>query len=344
MSAVVNDFNQAGNHLGNYCVIQFTDNIIIRHSRNRSFELWRNDTCTTNLFTDSNLTNIWASHELHIDPLWNQTLHNIVTDQLPISGTLTADQAMDQIAILLDNSVNEFFTHNRPDLQVYFSGGVDTLLIYSLLKYNNRPFELIPYTHYDQDYFTTHNYDALNFFWNYKQIHHWRDPSWLATGSHGDEYFLRGPEVIAMLTAWHNINFTEVMAQHPDSYHYLYFAKKPKIWTDAWANRKKLQEQFPTEALLHGYILNFLLNDYQYLHLGNTLTWTPFKNIEIVRILLRCPIHELIPQFIDAKITKNLIARTDKSLLTALSRYKNHNSSENVLNLLEYHKKTLVNQ
>jgi hypothetical protein len=342
LAAVVNDFVCAGQHQGNYSVIQFaSDDITVRHSRNRSFELWYNDSCVTNLPTQHVTKNVWASHELHISNDWQISLTLAATDQQPFTEKITINQAVDQIGQLLDLSVQEFFTHNNPDLKLYFSGGIDTLLLYSLLEYNQKPFTLVPYTFYEQDEFTTQNHDALNSFWNYRQIHHWNTPTWLATGSHGDEYFLRGPEIVAMLTAWHDINLLEIIKQYPDSYHYVYYLKNTEIWTGYWNQRHQLREQYPTEQLLHQQIINFLLNDYQYFHLGNTLTWTPYKNIDIVRILLQCSIDDLMPQFINADINRRLIARTDRSLLTALSKHKNHNSNENVMVLLKRNRKTL---
>jgi hypothetical protein len=225
-------------------------------------------------------------------------------------------------------------------MRLYYSGGVDTLLLYSLLTHHAQSFELITYTHYEQDEFTSCNQENLNYFWNYKQIHHWIEPAWLATGSHGDEYLLRGPEVIAQLTSWHDINFAEVMADSADHYHGPYFAKQADLWHRAWQDRHKFQDQLPTLEHLHTYVINFLLNDYQYLHLGNTMTWTPFKNINLARTLLQCDINQLLPQFTNAALSQQLIARTDPELLTSLSRYKNHNATENVLELVKYHKNT----
>jgi len=338
MLTVVSDFDQAGAHTGNYAVIKFTDKkIILRHSRNRSFELWHNNTAVTNLPGLSDMKNIWASHEVHVLSDWTQTLHRIDTDCDSQPGHLTWAQARDQVLETLDQTVRDFFANNVANLQLYYSGGVDTLLLYSLLIHNKQPFELITHTHYEQDEFVSRNQENLNFFWNYKQIHHWREPTWLATGSHGDEYLLRGPEVIAMLTSWHDINFEEIMHDCSDHYHAMYFSKHRDIWTSHWNNRHSFQDQYNTVEELHKHIINFLLNDYQYLHLGKTLTWTPFKNINLARTLLRVDIHELIPQFTDALMTKQLIARADVKLLDSLSRYKNWNSTENVLVLEKYH-------
>ena len=345
MATVVRNFDQAGSHTGNYAVIRFDrDKILLRHNRNRSFKLWHNNSCVTNLPGIADVKTVWASHEVHVMADWTQTLHRIETDNQVLENSLTWDQAQDQVRDILDHAVRDFFANNSPRMRLYYSGGVDTLLLYSLLMRHGQPFDLITYTHYEQDEFVSRNQENLNSFWNYKQIHHWREPAWLATGSHGDEYLLRGPEVIAMLTSWHDINFAEVMADCDDHYHARYFAKHETLWQDHWNRRHQFQDRYPSQHQLHAYIIDFLLNDYQYLHLGNTLTWTPYRNINLVRTLLQVDIHELMPQFTNAALTQQLIAHTDPALLQALSRFKNWNSTENIGFLEKYHENQQVSK
>lgn len=329
-------FNRCNNYTGNFCVVNFDHNVItVRHNRNRSFELWYDQTTLTNLPPPQGRENVWASHAVVIDD--EVRLFPIATDNRPPGGELTWNQALDQVLELLEQNIREFVTTNRPQLKLYLSGGIDTLMLYSLLTKLEIPFELVTAAHYDQDEFTTRNHEALNYFWNYSQIHHWREPSWLVTGSHGDEYFLRGPEVIAMLTSWHDIDFNKIMQDNPDAYHAYYFRKYETVFKTAWDNRLSLQKQYPKIQLLHNHIINFLINDYQYYHLGNTLTWTPFRNIEIVRILLQVPIKELLSQFISANFSRNIVSRHNPDLLKSLSRFKNYNSSENLWPLLKSH-------
>ena len=84
--------------------------------------------------------------------------------------------------------------------------------------------------------------------------------------------------------------------------------------------------------------MNILSNDHQHWHLGNTLTWTPFKDIEITKTLLQCPINELIPQFLDGQLSKDLIIDYNTNIIDYLSQYKNYNSNENLPKLYKYHK------
>jgi hypothetical protein len=305
---------------------------VITHSLPRSFPIWHHPGIITNI--DSTLTPAWTDDAISMDMSGKIVNTKLNTDLTVSTETLTIAQAQYHIQQRLDKSL----TQVPADLKLFCSGGVDTLLLYAMLA-GRHDFELVTGEHYEPDAFTEQNREALNKFWAYKQIHHWTDPACLATGSHGDEYFLRGPAVIAMLTAWHDINFGKLLADNPNCYHYHHFNKYTELWIDSWNNRHQLQNEYPTVELLNQQILNILVNDYQHWHLGNTLTWTPFKDIEIPKILLQCPINELIPQFLDGRLSKDLIIDYNNNIIDYLSEYKNHNDRENLPKLYEYHRK-----
>jgi hypothetical protein len=321
----------------NYCKIAVDSNgATIEHSWPRSFPLWYQEGIVTNI--DPTLaTQAWTDDTVSIDIFGKATTTKIDLDLKIPSEILTIDQAQHRIRRRLDAKLKQV----PANIKLFCSGGLDTLLLYSMLL-DRHPFELITDEHYEQDTFTKTNQLTLNKFWGYTQIHHWTNPTWLATGSHGDEYFLRGPAVIAMLTAWHNIDFGKLLADNPECYHYYHFNKYLDLWTDSWNNRQQLQKEYPTIELLHQQILNILVNDHQHWHLGNTLTWTPYMDIEISKTLLQCPINELIPQFLDGRLSKDLIIDYNPDIIDYLSQYKNHNSQENLPKLIEYHKKSVV--
>ena len=312
----------------NYCkIIVDTTGCKIEHSSPRSFPLWSCPGTITNIESDSTLH--WINDVVSMDNNGQVTVGKINLDFTVLPGALTIDQARAQIRQLLDKKVKQVPRH----VKLFCSGGIDTMLLYAILD----SVDLVQGEHYEPDPFTNANQSALDKFWGYRQIHHWTSPTWLATGSHGDEYFLRGPAIIAMLTAWHNINFGELLMDNPNCYHYYYFNQYQELWKNAWDNRHQLQDKYPTVNLLHNQVLNVLVNDYQHWHLGKTLTWTPFKDINIARILLRCPINELIPQFLDARLSRDLIIDYNPDIIDYLSQYKNHNSKENLSKLFEFH-------
>jgi hypothetical protein len=313
----------------NYCRITVSDTATIEHSNPRSFPIWYRQGIITNL--DTLDSQAWSDCSVSMDMLGNVTVTKFDIDLTIPTEALTIAQAQERIRYLLDEKVKQV----PSNVKLFCSGGVDTLLLYGMLD----SFELVPDEHYEEDAFTKDNQQALQKFWAYKQIHHWVAPTWLATGGHGDEYFLRGPAVIAMLTSWHNINFGELLKDNPECYHYYYFNKYSELWKDSWNNRQQLRKEYPTVDLLNRQVLNILVNDYQHWHLGNTLTWTPYKDIRISKILLQCPINELIPQFLDGRLSKDLIIDYNTNIIDYLSHYKNHNPKENLSKLFEFHAK-----
>ena len=140
-----------------------------------------------------------------------------------------------------------------------------------------------------------------------------------------------------MLTAWHNIDFGALLQQHPDCYHYHHFVKYQDLWHSAWQSRDQLQQTHATRDDLNRQIMDTLLNDHQHWHLGETVTWTPLKNIEIARILLQCDIQDLVPQFLDGAVTKQIIAGYSPEVLNFVSDYKNHNTGQHMGVFMEWH-------
>ena len=335
LDELANNFYQADNYSGNFCLIKFAELIEITHNKNRGFPLRFCDNSVTNLFSGDQYQPVWADDNIQIDNNWKITSNKIKLDTTIPTELLSITSAVDKIFNILTTDIEKFIHTNSPKLKLFCSGGLDTLLLYSLLTYTNTKFDLLIADHYETDNFNETNKLVLGKNWAYKQIHHWQDPSWLATGGCGDEYFLRGPAVISMLSAWHDIDFNNLLTQSTDSYHYRHFSKYD-IWQTDWNERRQLQQKYPTKALLNQQILNILLHDHQHWHLGNTLTYTPFKNIEIVKILLQCSVEELLPQFLDGQLSKSLIARVDPALLKSVSKYKNFNSTENLSKLINY--------
>lgn len=325
---------QAHSLPGNYTVLYYDgDCLQIRTNRYRSYRLYYNNGSITNL--DQAGTPIWVDTEVKLDSDFYLASATTKINEPVDNEPLTLAQARERIRNIINTSVAGFYNYNARPVNLFCSGGVDTLLTYAML--GGRQFKLIDHEYYKLDPFTTLNKTELAAYWGYQQIHYWDQPVVLATGSHGDEYMLRGPAVIAMLTSWYNINFGQLLANNPDCYHYKYFGQYQDLWQSSWDNRHELQAKYPTVQDLHEQVITMLLNDHQHWHLGETLTWTPFKNIELVKILLQCSIEELVPQFLDAKLTRDLIADYNPAVLEFLSKYKNYNPGQHLTELYGYH-------
>jgi len=330
------------NATGNFCIIEDSGNSVqILHNKNRSFPLRYSADSVTNLYTGNKYKSVWADQSLKVNSIGTVELTPMPVDFKIPQGTLTTGQAVDNIRSILTTNIENFYQHTSDHMNIFCSGGLDTLLLYSMLDYTNKPFTLLDYELVELDLFVMRNTDWLTDYWAYTQIHHWKDPTYFVTGSCGDEYFLRGPATVSLLCAWHGIDLEKLLYNSPDSYHTPYFFKEKNIsiFQKDWDKRHYIKARFPTVELLHNHVIDMLVNDHQHWHLGNTITWTPFKNIEIVKVLLQLDINDLIPQFLNATITKSLI---NPDLLPTLSKYKNIHRRENLNKLFEFDSNKIV--
>jgi len=323
----------------NHCRLVLEHNgVCITHSEPRSFPVWFKHGFISNLYCGLDKQAFVRDH-LHMDPDGRIVWTPRDLDLSVPSDTITMDQALNLICDRLDTAVQDLKQHDHPPLRLFCSGGLDTFLIYAMLKHHQVEFELLSTEHFETDDFTTHNQPALDHYWSYRQqqLHHWNHPAWLVTGGCGDEYFLRGPAVIAMLTAWHDIDFQSLLQANCSQYHYHHFNKYQQLWQTSWQQRQQLQCQYPTRQQLLQQIMDNLANDHQHWHLGHTITWTPLKDIEIARILLQLDMDDLVPQFLDGAVTKRVIEHYCAPVLDFVSTYKNHNTQEHLSEFLRWH-------
>jgi hypothetical protein len=100
---------------------------------------------------------------------------------------------------------------------------------------------------------------------------------------------------------------------------------------------QQIQEHQPDKSLHDVYqqLCNANLNDWQHWHIGNTLTWTPLRDLELFKLFLQLPVDQVKSQVLDSTISRDLIERNVPGLSTALSPQKNTgNYMKNLKNLL----------
>ena len=316
------DFEQAPAIAGNFCLIKISGTTLqIGHNLERSFPLWASQNRITNL-------------EPAGEPVWADTMISIDSTglrrrQIGIAGalgeSLTVEQVTDRILDRVTTSAQQFLKHNQLPINTFRSGGLDTAFLYALANRLAITHTEWKETVIESNDWINQNTEKLECFWAYQQIHHWNRSNMILTGSHGDEYFLRGPSVIAMIMAWHDIDFAKLLQQHPDAYHYHYFLrpKNFKLFVSEFENRAALKERYPTFQTLCDQIINILANDHQHWHLGNTLTWTPQKDLDIARWALCLPIEDLIENSLHGSLIRNCIQRLMPSAIEAVTKHKN---------------------
>lgn len=309
---------------GNFCAIVFdpsTNTLQINTDRYRSFPIYITDNEEiTNLVPQARTA--WTDSLITID----QHLR-VSEEKFNLIGDINLDpislsDALDQIDSILSERVQGFLQHNTLPIRTFLSGGVDSLLVYSYLQRFTNNYEIIKCQHFDYDRFWLMNSGTIKErFWGYSQIHHWTDPCILTSGAPGDEYMLRSPTTADMLLKFNNVYVVNLLTlpEWQGCLHQKYFQKP--------ANYKIFKEQQIDSGWDRGMLLwnmcNTVANDWQHWHLGNTLTWTPLRDLEIFKIILRLPLDIQLTQIMNSDISKALIERNGSGLACLISNQKN---------------------
>jgi hypothetical protein len=304
--------------LGNFCaLVAVDDTLTIQTDRYRSFPIYINDSSVNNLIPADHVA--WTDSMITIHPDISVTEHKFDV----IGGTDLVPSTVDQIDELLINKIQRFLAHNQQPLRVFLSGGVDTLLLYSYVHRLGAEYELVWNLHTDLDEFYLANSSDIKKHWGYRQIHHWQMPCVLASGAPGDEFMLRSPTTANQYLLAHGTSIPEQLTQHPDCLHRDYFSQ----YTDLF-----LSQQAGTTAEL----CNTVVNDWQHWHLGNTLTWTPFRDLELFKLFLALPYDQALGQIMNSSVSRKLIERNVPGLTQVLSDQKNTgNAMRNLRGLLK---------
>lgn len=309
---------------GNFCAIVFdpaTNTVQLKTDRYRSFPIYVTDNKEiTNLLPQA--WTVWADSVITVDQNLRVTQQhfNLIGD---INlNPITLDDALDQIDSILLERVQGFLQHNTLPIKAFLSGGVDSLLVYSYLQRFTDNYELVKCQHIDYDRFWLMNSGTLKErFWGYGQIHHWTEPCILTSGTPGDEFMLRSPTTSDMLLKFNKMYMVDMLTlpEWQGCLHEKYF-RKPQ-------NYRIFKEQtidpgWDQEMLLWN-MCNIIANDWQHWHLGNTLTFTPLRDLEIFKILLRLPLDIQLTQIMNSNISKALIERNGPGLTRLISNQKN---------------------
>ncbi len=249
----------------------------------------------------------------------------------------TRQQVVQWIHRYIDGKFKRFLTHHHDPVKVFLSGGIDTMCLFSFLKKHTDNFEIVNYEHVAFTKTYCNKKHLIDQYWGYKQIHLWNEPTVLLTGANGDENLLRSPGTINLLAMHYGENIFDLFT--PDNYHYQYLlADKLKPLYQGQQNDPDTQELTKDYDKLCQQILNINLHDHQHWHFDNTLTFTPLKDLNILKRMLALPQEDQFDQIKNAGISKELLSMNDESLIEGLSTQKNRNTQENLYKIYEKYK------
>jgi len=315
---------------GNFTAILCYDNkIVIAHDINRGYPLWYDDKVITNLEIHKN--NVWADKFVSIDYDFNLELLDVNLKKRAYE-TLSYDAALKKIYDIISKKFEIFLSNNKNPLKIFLSGGVDTTTLYSFLKKFTTDFEIIDYEYKKFTKFYKANWhNHIKKFWAYNQMHTWGDlPTSIITGGCGDEYLMRGPVTIDLMTKHYDIDMVKLLESNKECYHYGYFIREKNIKVFESIVDQEVEHTISNKDNVINHILNILQNDHQHWHIDETIFFTPFKDIELANTVLQLDKEDFIKQITDAQINKDLIAMNDPDDLKIISKYKNTNMFENL--------------
>jgi len=321
--------------LGNFCALVLDHQINqlhIKTDRYRSFPIYIHaGHSITNL--EPSVTTAWTDSMVAVMPdlTVRQTQFDVIG---PIdTSSLDWESALDLVHTRLCQRTQDFLSHNRRPIRVFLSGGVDSLLVYSYLQKFTRDYQLLNNLHIDFDHFWLKNSSTLRQNWAYQQIHHWTTPCVLTSGCPGDEFMLRSPSTVGLFAQAQGKDLLDLLAKETWQdclmKHYFGLPKNREILMKTNAVTQLSTEKF------YRYLSNTVVNDWQHWHLGNTLTWTPLRDLEIFKTLLRLPFDLALPQILNADFSRALIERNAPGLTELMSPRKNTgNTMANLADLL----------
>jgi hypothetical protein len=313
--------------LGNFCVFCFDtadQTLSLITNRWRGMIIWSEPgQWISNLDQGSYV--IWNDSSVTVDQTLElrETKVDIIGDTSAKSITLS--QLIDRAHQILDTRIGNFVKTNRLPLKVFCSGGIDSTLVWSFIKRHTQVYELVLENRVQWDYFWCRNRRKITQqFWAYQQIHHWLEPCVLTSGAPGDEFFFRSPVTVNLWCMYNDIDIFDLLKPGVGMlYDYFMLEKNQKLFRSQQSDRSLdgVMKQTPSE--FNRYLCDIVVNDCQHWHLGNTLTFTPLRDLEIFKLFLNLKPQDVFPQIFNGEISTALIARNDPAMLDLMSDVKN---------------------
>lgn len=316
--------------IGNFCALILVNNTIeIQTDRYRSFPVYIGNG-VNNLVPTAYTAWTDSLISVHSDLTITENKFDVI-GAIDVE-TLTKDQVTNQIIEILDHRAQNFVVNNSLPTKVFLSGGVDSLLVYSFLKKYTNNVELVFGAHHEWDYFWVKNSSDITRNWGYRQIHHWNQDCVLTSGAPGDEFMLRSPVTADLFLKHQGIKIIDLLNDPAwkNCLHQSYFMQdKHQHIFDTQQSMAVTSHQLQQE------LCNIVVNDWQHWHLGRTLTWTPLRDLEIFKLMIRLPQADAINQIMNSSVSIDIIEHNSPGLSSVLSTQKNmHNPLANLAGLI----------
>jgi hypothetical protein len=297
---------------GKWCVIH---NEKVHHPKLRGFPFYK---------SNNNQTNLNIGRYESISCMLEAKLTN---------KSLSLDEAAIIIGdILLENTNNFFKFNDIKEMNVLYSGGLDTLTSWAVLDNVTKNYILDIYVpketdkdlsiHHKQGRIREYTSDLIekvsNDNWGYDISSVYKNNNWYLTGYYAEMIQFRDAEAIHALANYQN-KWIDELAK-PNEYLY-FFLKRPSL-----SRYKQKMLHFKDEQELKKYLYNTIFVDYQMWHLDNNMMFNPFFDIRITDTMLKLSIEDITKNATTGIIQRKIVERFNPQLLSILSDYKNEKS------------------
>jgi len=239
---------------------------------------------------------------------------------------LSLDEAVNQIQNILEENILGFHQYNDARLNVLFSGGLDTVIVWALIDKLSIPYdfdvsisnikspELLKALGRIREYETPLTEHISKNVWSYEITSLRKNINWYSTGFYSEIMTLRSMPAFAIIAGYYNKTVYDFISE--SDYVYSFLQRKRDIFD-------KVYNAPVDEISLKERLVKMIFSDYQMWHIDNNFHFSPFYDIRIAQVAYRLSIDDLIVNSRHGTIQRMIIERTNPQLLKLVSDKKN---------------------
>ena len=284
--------------VNNWCEINFSGGVHIKHNKIRDFPLWYNENSCTNI---SPLVNCLPTDaRLRFDHKWH------VTYDTPILGNskISEAQALELLEEVLIDNTNNFIQRNNLPLMVPDNTGLDTLLSRSVFDHLGIDYGLFTI---DKQKYSQRQRKMYGFHWGFNQIQKFDRPTCIISGFYGDEFALRNPAYVQSFIEGDVVEaFDNIESSYMKHFFNLTYKEKCKKLPKISKNKVK----------------DMIINDIQVWHIDDVFVFNPYRDVRLLD-LLNTDEEVIIKQVTDGYLSKTLLKKFNPTLSDILDKEKN---------------------
>ena len=289
---------------GNYVILDL-DTVSIKFDNCRSFPLFYKDDTLSNLEFDNCKNIYFDGTAVYVSQWqWDEVEENIL-EYNPNTELTTYNQLVDFVCEHMIYCAENLIT----DLPIFAadSNGVDSNIVRSAFDYVGKSYKLV-----------SSNADPETNLWGYKNIHYSKEPHVQLTGYCGDEILLRNP----LYCQWQLDPYGISLAEEYDKYDHTYMLG----FFNAHYRKKLANPQYKFKDLKHSFLhtRNIICEDFQMWHKDEIITFTPFRNLQLIEKCLYAEPDAIVRQCVHGDISFDVIRRLNPKNLDHVSKYKNN--------------------